>query len=155
MKKLLFLGLFSFVCLSGLQAQDYTTGIGIRSGWGSGLSLKHFVGEKTALEGILNSQYKGFSLTGLFEIHHPALNLNHFYWYYGAGAHIGFWNGKYDSRFESGNNTVIGIDGILGVEYNFDFIPINIGIDWKPALNLVNASGFWGDGGAVSLRYVF
>jgi hypothetical protein len=53
------------------------------------------------------------------------------------------------------NYTVIGIDGILGIEYNFEEVPINIGVDWKPAFNLTGYSGFWGDGGALSIRYIF
>jgi hypothetical protein len=51
--------------------------------------------------------------------------------------------------------TVIGVDGILGLEYNFSEVPINISIDWKPAFNLVGYSRFFGDGGALSLRYIF
>jgi len=155
MKKItlvLFLSLF-FIIVS--SAQDYKTGIGIRSGWGSGLTLKHFLGEQTAFEGILNSQWRGFSITGLFEVHKNAFNTDRLYWYYGGGGHIGFWNGRYNSRFDSGNNTIIGVDGILGLEYNFDFIPINLSLDWKPALNLVGVSGFWGDGGGFSIRYIF
>ncbi|MFA5327988.1 MAG: hypothetical protein WC384_09370 [Prolixibacteraceae bacterium] len=155
MKKFTLIFFTTLVLSFATQAQDYKTGIGIRSGWGSGLSWKHFLGEQTAFEGILNSQWKGFSLTGLFEIHKNAFNADRLYWYYGGGGHIGFWNGKYNSRFDAGNNTIIGIDGVLGLEYNFDFIPINLSVDWKPALNLVGVSGFWGDGGAVSIRYIF
>jgi len=50
---------------------------------------------------------------------------------------------------------VIGIDGILGLEYNFKEIPFNIGIDWKPMIDLGGSSGFYGDGGAISIRYIF
>jgi hypothetical protein len=41
------------------------------------------------------------------------------------------------------------------LEYNFKEIPFNLSLDWKPALNLVGSSGFWGDGGAISIRYIF
>ena len=51
--------------------------------------------------------------------------------------------------------TVIGIDGIIGLEYSFTEIPINVSIDWKPVLNIIGYSGFWGDGGALSVRYMF
>jgi len=32
---------------------------------------------------------------------------------------------------------------------------VNIGLDWKPMLNLIGHTGFWGDGAAISVRYVF
>ena len=34
---------------------------------------------------------------------------------------------------------------------------LNISLDWKPAINLVGAgdSFFWGDNGALSVRYIF
>jgi hypothetical protein len=50
---------------------------------------------------------------------------------------------------------VIGIDGIIGLEYVFRDIPINIGLDWKPALNIIGNTSFWPDKGAVSIRYIF
>src|SRR5450759_676759 len=63
----------------------------------------------------------------------------HLNWYYGGGAHIGFYNGNYVYWGNNGTTyTIIGIDGILGIEYTFSEIPINIGIDWKPALNLLS-----------------
>ena len=79
-------------------------------------------------------------------------------WYFGVGGHIGFWNGDYTNHYwgEPGTTyTVVGIDGILGLEYSFSEIPINIGLDWKPAFNIVGYSGWWADGGALSIRYIF
>ena len=145
----LFIGLAS-------HAQDYSTGIGLRSGWGTGLTVKHFLGTNKAVEGILDSRWHGFSITGLYEIHDQAFNAKRLNWYYGVGAHIGFWNGQHYRDYNNNTDyTVIGIDGILGLEYNFEEIPFNIGIDWKPALNVVSNSAFTGDGGAISIRYIF
>ena len=82
--------------------------------------------------------------------------MEHLNWYYGGGAHIGFWNGNNVKWGTAGTSyTVIGIDGILGIEYSFSEAPINIGIDWKPAINIIGYTGFWGDGGALSIRYIF
>ena len=125
-------------------------------GYRRGLTLKHFVGSKAAFEGILSTRWSGFDITGLYEIHNIAFEVDRLRWYYGGGAHIGFWNGDNVTWGDEGSSyTVIGIDGILGIEYSFSEAPINIGIDWKPAINLVGYTGFWADGGALSIRYIF
>ena len=142
--------------IAGLaNAQDYKTGVGIRAGFSSGLTIKYFENHKAAFEGLLTTRWQGFDITGLYEIHNQAFDVEHLNWYYGGGAHIGFYDGNNVSWGTPGSSyTVVGIDGILGIEYNFREVPINIGIDWKPALNLVGYSGFWSEGG-ISVRYVF
>lgn len=138
-----------------ISAQEYKTGIGIRAGFSSGLTIKHFNKQKAAIEGILSTRWQGFDITGLYEVHNQAFNVDHLNWYIGGGAHIGFYNGNYVSWGKYGTAyTVVGIDGILGIEYNFSEIPINIGIDWKPVINLVGYSGIWSEG-ALSIRYIF
>jgi hypothetical protein len=138
------------------NAQDYKTGIGLRGGLANGLTVKHFLGEKSAVEGIIASRWRGFELTGLYEIHATAFEVERLKWYYGFGAHVGFWNGSYAGWGTSGTSyTVVGVDGILGLEYSLKDIPINIGLDWKPAFNIIGYTGFWGDGGALSIRYIF
>jgi hypothetical protein len=156
MKKLTFVLLIALFLGLKSNAQDYNTGIGLRGGWGTGLTVKHFLGENKAVEGIFDSRWHGFSVTGLYEIHNQAFSVNRLNWYYGVGGHIGFWDGQYYRNHNNNTNyTVIGVDGILGLEYNFEEIPFNIGIDWKPAFNLTDSSGFYGDGGAISIRYIF
>lgn len=155
MKKLLMVSMFSF-CLSTVIAQDYNTGIGLRGGWFNGVTVKHFIGDNKALEGIVSTRWSGLNVTLLYEIHNNAFGVDRLNWYYGGGGHIGFWDGK-NVKWSSKNQpyTVIGIDGILGLEYNFKEIPINLSLDWKPSLNLIGYYGFWGDGGAFSIRFIF
>jgi hypothetical protein len=156
MKKIVltFLIAFSFVAIN--YAQDYSTGIGLRAGFESGLTLKHFISQKSALEGIVATRWRGVELTGLYEIHNQAFKTERLNWYFGFGGHVGFWNGNYAGWGTPGTAyTVVGLDGILGLEYNLKEIPVNIGIDWKPAFNVLGYSGFWVDGGAVSIRYIF
>jgi hypothetical protein len=138
------------LCVSG---QEYKTGIGLRGGFSQGLTLKHFVDKKAAFEGILATRWRGVDLTGLYEIHNRAFEVDHLNWYYGFGAHIGSYDSTNAPWGTSG--LILGIDGIIGIEYTFTEAPINIGIDWKPSFNLVGNSQFWGDGGALSIRYVF
>lgn len=152
-------GLTTFVIvlsiLAAVNAQDYKTGIGIRAGFSSGLTIKHFIKQKAAFEGLLKTRWQGFDITGLYEIHNEAFDVRQLKWYYGGGAHIGFYNGNNVSWGTNGiAYTIIGIDGILGIEYTFSEIPVNIGIDWKPVLNLIGYSGLWSEG-ALSFRFVF
>jgi hypothetical protein len=150
---IIFLMVMSIVAMA--NGQEYKTGIGIRAGFSSGLTIKHFENHKAAFEGLLTTRWQGFDITGLYEIHNQAFDVEHLNWYYGGGAHIGFYNGNFVSW---GTNctayTVVGIDGILGIEYTFNDLPINIGLDWKPVLNLIGYAGLWSEGG-ISVRYVF
>ena len=156
MRKVVLTVILAISIVTLASAQDYNTGVGLRGGLSQGLTLKHFIGEKTAVEGLLSTRWAGFDITGLYEIHNVAFEVDQLKWYYGGGAHIGFWNGDNVTWGTDGTSyTVIGIDGILGIEYSFSEAPINIGLDWKPAINLVGYSGFWGDGGALSIRYIF
>ncbi|HET8860895.1 hypothetical protein [Marivirga sp.] len=155
MKKLSITFLLTLFALTYGIAQDYNTSIGLRGGFSNGITIKHFVSSKAAFEGIIASRWRGVELTGLYEIHGRAFDTERLNWYAGFGAHVGFWDGR-DTRWgEDRSYTVVGIDGILGLEYNFVEIPFNISVDWKPAFNLYGYTGFWADGGALSIRYIF
>jgi len=156
MRKIILTVVLAISIVALTSAQDYKTGIGLRGGLSQGITFKHFIGEKAAFEGLLSSRWRGIDITGLYEIHNVAFEVDNLKWYYGFGAHIGFWNGDYAPWGTVNTSyTVIGIDGILGIEYSFSEAPINIGIDWKPGFNLIGNTDFWGDGGAISVRYIF
>jgi hypothetical protein len=155
MKRIFIALIMTFLIVAFTHAQEYKTGIGIRAGNFSGLTIKHFNSSRTAVEGLLTTRWQGFSATLLYEVHHRAFDVAHLNWYYGGGAHLGFYNGSHTYWGTYGRAyTVVGIDGILGIEYTFEELPINIGIDWKPSLNLVGYSGVWSEG-AISIRYIF
>jgi len=140
-----------------LNAQDYNTGVGIRGGLSNGLTVKHFISSNTALEGLLSLRWKGAYIAGLYEIHAPAFDVPRLNWYYGFGGHLGFWNGYNDHRWfdDDKSYTVLGVDGIVGLEYNIEAIPFNVSLDWKPGFNVIGHFGFWGDELALSIRYIF
>lgn len=148
---------FTLLAVSaGLNAQDYVNAIGVRAGLSQGITFKHFLSTKDAAEGILAVRWGGFNITGLYERHTTPFSVDNLYFYYGAGAHIGMWNGNKNPWFDEDKTyTVIGIDGIVGLEYNFSEIPFNVSLDWKPGFNLIGYTGFWGDELALSFRYLF
>lgn len=153
--KIILLSLLFCLATSGF-AQNYNTGIGLRGGLYNGLTVKHFTSQKTALEVLITSRWEGFELTGLYEIQNNFPGLPRLSSYIGFGGHVGFWNGDHANWGTAGTQyTIVGLDGIIGLEYSFYYIPINISLDWKPELNLIGLTGFWYDGGALSVRYIF
>ncbi|MGD0343241.1 MAG: hypothetical protein ABSA76_16195 [Bacteroidales bacterium] len=137
-------------------SQDYKTALGLRAGLPYGVTLRHFINKDNALEGILASRWSGLVITGLYENEswlgkYPALN-----WYWGFGAHAGFWDQGTNPNVNSTYvGAVIGADAILGIEYTFDEFPINLSLDLLPSLNLIGSTGWGGINGALSIRYVF
>jgi hypothetical protein len=155
MRKIILTVILVSVLTMMANAQDYKTGIGLRVGPASGFTVKHFIHDKSALEGLLTTKWHGWDFTGLYEVHNLAFDTENLRWFYGGGAHLGFYNGNNVEWGTPGTTSgVFGIDGILGIEYTFDEAPINLGLDLKPALNLIGYTGFWAEFG-VSARYVF
>jgi len=154
MRKLTLAFTLFFAIAMAANAQDYNTGIGVRGGLFNGLTVKHFIASNTALEGIIWTRWGGFNITGLYEIHANAFDTPRLNWYYGFGGHIGFLDDE-SPWFKEGSHTVIGIDGIIGIEYNIEPIPFNISLDWKPGLNLIGSTKSWVDEVALSIRYIF
>jgi hypothetical protein len=144
-------------CLS-IKAQNYQTALGVRfGGLSNGVTLKHFISNASAIEGIASIGNRTFIVTGLYELHTSVDHSKLFKFYYGAGAHIGFFqNGGYYNYYTNyySNQAVIGIDGIIGLGYKFYSAPINIGMDFKPFIDFNSGSNFYFDGG-LSIRYTF
>jgi len=53
-----------------------------------------------------------------------------------------------------GEKVYLGVAGELGFEYAFD-IPLSIGMDWRPVVGVLTASGFIADGFGLNVRYRF
>ncbi len=62
----------------------------------------------------------------------------------------------YETTQEIGDaSAFLGVDGIIGLEYAFQDIPLSIGLDWKPGMNVISDFGFFFDDLALSFRYLF
>ncbi|MDH5398176.1 MAG: hypothetical protein OEX02_08525 [Cyclobacteriaceae bacterium] len=155
MKKLFFIGLLLLIVgLSDGSAQNYRTAIGFRGGLSNGLTVKHFIGGKAAVEGILATRWNSFNITALYEMDYAIADVNGLSWFWGVGGHIGFWDGSTSPWWNDNvTHTVIGVDGILGLEFTIPNAPICFQLDYKPGFNLVGYQGYWGDEFAVSIRF--
>lgn len=152
MKKIVVSLLLATGVVINVQAQDdtkiYNNAVGIRLGPSvpvikSGISYKRFLSNNNAIEGIL-SFGDGIGICGLYEIHKP-LAAENVQWFIGFGGYVGFQN----------NISSIGGAGIAGIDYNFTNIPLNLTLDWKPELNIIEKIGFEGSTVGFSIRYRF
>src|SRR5688572_10911387 len=137
------------------QGNSYQTASGVKVWDGAGITLKHFMNQN-AIEAIGYFYRRGFRLTGLYEIHGPIAGAQGLKWYIGPGAHIGFYNSRYyDNPYYDDNYVVIGIDGVLGLDYKFNGAPINMSLDWQPSFEFAQGLGFSGSWGGLGIRYTF
>lgn len=128
------------------EAQPYRFGLGVRLSnatptLNNSITGKYFITEQSAVEGIVSFGSR-FGLGGLIEIHKP-LNIPQMTWMYGGGAFVGFQD----------NDTYLGPTGILGLDYKFENVPINLSLDWKPELNIIPDIDFIPDAFALSVRF--
>lgn len=131
------------------NSSSYKTALGVKVWDGGGISFKHFVSDKNALELIGYFWNRGTRVTGLYEIHGDINGTKGLKWYIGPGAHIGFYNTKY------GDGVYAGVDGVLGLDYKFKGAPINMSLDWQPSFEFGDNRGFVGSWGGLGIRYTF
>lgn len=141
------LAILVFTC-SVSSAQIYKNAAGVRIGPSApaiktGFTYKHFLNDSRALEAIL-SVTEGIGVGVLYEIHQP-LTIQNFQWYVGFGGYAAAY--KRDSY--------VGAAGIIGLDYTFSQVPLNISVDWKPELNIIEKLYFEGSTVGFSFRYVF
>jgi len=160
MKKLIFSLTLSLICFFAANAQEYSSAIGLRLGYPSSVSFKHFINEQGAFELIAGTHsqslyYRWVNLGVLYEHHAPISSVDGLQWYVGGGAGVYFWNYK-GAKTNDYNTTSIGIMGTLGLDYKFDEIPLNLSIDWLPTLYLgdVYVNNFGGGYAGLSARYI-
>jgi len=135
---------------SSSNSSTYTTALGVKF-YPTGVTLKHFISDNHALEGLGYFYNYGFRITGLYEIYGDINNARGLRWYIGPGAHVGFYNTKY------GGGSSAGVDGVLGLDYKVTNAPLNLSLDWQPSFEFGDNfnNGFSGGWGGFGIRYTF
>ncbi|MBN2683467.1 MAG: hypothetical protein JXR58_13315 [Bacteroidales bacterium] len=143
------------LCLNttGLLAQDYIQAVGYRGGFTNGITGKMFVDAETAYEGLVAFRYGGIHFAA-YKLKHKAANWKYsdkLFVFTGFGVHAGFFN-NYDTynflspfRATYKRNitySVIGLDGVLGLEYRFIKHPFVAAIDFNPFFDLFGPNYF-------------
>lgn len=160
MKKtlLVFLLLAGIGTMNLVSAQNYKTAVGVRlSSSGAmvnnSVSLKHFITETTAVEGLL-SFGDPLALGALLEINKPIAGSG-INWYYGGGGYLAFIKTYNPNKGKNETNTNFGAQGVIGLDYKFANLPLNLSLDWKPELNIVSDINFEPSAIGFSARFTF
>jgi hypothetical protein len=144
--------------VQNVSAQDYKTGLGVRLSssnamQSNSISIKHFINQKTAIEGLFTFG-DPLALGALIEFHKPlaAAGLTYFY---GAGGYIGFEKKVNTVTQKTNTNANFGAQGIIGLDYKFNNVPLNLSLDWKPELNIVSDINFEPAAIGFTARFTF
>lgn len=158
MKTKLYLAAFALTLMfSAVQAQDYKSAIGAKLGYGLIGSYKTFFNEKSAIDIFGGFRWGGLAAGAYYLNHTPIKTVDRLQWYWGFGGSFTTWSygignvGYYE----------LGASGVLGLDYSFDDIPLNLSVDWAPTIVLLNNWGenwglsrFRGGYGALTARYI-
>ncbi len=59
-------------------------------------------------------------------------------WFYGGGGYLAFGKEFDAAKNAEETKTLFGAQGVIGLDYKFSNLPLNLALDWKPELNLVS-----------------
>jgi hypothetical protein len=143
MKRIIFLVVLSISTIS--KSQSYKMAIGLKGGYPSigGLNFKKMLSKSTAAEISIGGYEGGLVTSGLFEIQKPLPETAGLFWYLGFGPTFG----------SSNNSLLLTANGVLGVDYKFQDLPLNIAIDTGPVMQLIGKKNLFSWGGGLAVRY--
>jgi hypothetical protein len=135
------------ITVNAQEQQDYKLGLGLRLSnatptISNAVSVKYMMADGKAIEGLVSFGQR-FGIGGLYEIHKQLNATGGLQWYYGGGGYIGFQN----------SNTYLGPQGVVGLDYKFANIPLNLSLDWKPELDILPKINFVPDAFGLSARF--
>lgn len=167
-------GYIIIMCLIGLlyagtgfgqkndEGQVYKNAVGVKFYPGA-LTIKHNFNNLIGAEGI-TYLYSGNSVrvTGLLEFNFNIEKVSGLRWFVGPGAHVSF------AKHRAQATTFVGVDAIVGLDYKFAGIPLNVSVDWQPSFEfgedpkyngvtdrLQYGPGFTGGWAGAAIRFTF
>jgi hypothetical protein len=149
LKKIILTITFFIVLTAHVHGQSSGFGAGVMLGEPTGISLKNWISKTNAWDAGIAW---GFGKHGAFHLHgdylwhdYDLINVEkgQLPLYYGVGA-----------RFLFADDTHIGIRGVIGLDYQFKGVPLDVFLEIVPIFDLVPGTGF-SFNGALGIRYFF
>jgi hypothetical protein len=155
------ISIFSFTTVKAQGDQTgggYKTALGVRLSSSNAMvnnsvSIKHFINDKMAVEGLL-SFGDPLAIGALLELHKPLASEGLSY-FYGGGAYISFVKKVNVNTQKTSTDPNFGAMGVVGLDYKFSNIPLNLSLDWKPELNIVSDINFEPAAIGFTARFTF
>lgn len=145
------IALMLFLAFQSAHAQGFTQSVGIRAGIISpGFEYRLFTDDLNSYKLLLSSRDQGLQLHAMKEFHRYDLFSfsPQLVFVFGGGAHVGYqrWDERhYRPNFnwtETLTAVIAGIDGLAALEYVFYEVPISVGVEVKPYLDLFGRESF-------------
>lgn len=140
-----------------LSGQAYKSAFGAKLGYGLVASYKTFLSESNAIDLFGGITWGGLTAGAYYEKHKALGTTAGLQWYWGFGG--AFTTNSYGSGL--GNYYELGASGVIGLDYAFDNIPLNVSLDWAPTIVLLDNWDYTGTYGrfrsgygALSARYI-
>ena len=98
---------------------------------------------------------KGVSADLLWDFLYRPLGDEAFNWYMGAGPYLGIIDNNNDKDSDNDTDFNLGAVFEIGIEYRFPSVPIALGLDYRPALEIIDHTGFHWNSYGFNVRYIF
>lgn len=121
-----------------------------------GLRFGDVLGNNVAIDGVFGlGQFSrihadvsfgnnGLGIEALWNPIYRPLGEEAFHWYVGVGPSVFL-----------GDPFILGVSGEIGLEYKFNSVPLVLGLDWRPRVDIVEVTAFRANGFGLNVRYVF
>ncbi len=141
-KILIFTGLL-IAMTSYCNAQEVGIRFGDVTGGNVAIDAVFSLGEFTRVHADV-SFGDGLGIDALWDFMYRPLGDEAFKWYAGVGPYMLI-----------GNDFKLGAMGELGLEYRFNGVPLAIGADWRPYLEIIDNTSMGFDNFGLNIRWVF
>lgn len=154
-RRLVFMTIVTLAGITTTNAQELGLRFGDISGGNVAIDAIFSSGEFNRLHADV-SFGNGVSAELLWDFFYRPLGDEAFFWYMGVGPYLGIFdydNGKNDQ----GDGTEFNLGAVfeIGLEYRFNTVPIALGIDYRPSLEIIDNTSLHMGGFGVNARYVF
>ena len=149
MKRIYLIILLMLIPIITSGAHNHGLGLGIILGEPTGISLKYWTSRTTAIDGAIawslgkhdRIYFHGdylWHIDNIINVSRGRLPI-----YYGVGARLGF-----------NDDSSLGVRGVIGLDYQFTNVPVDIFLELVPVMNLAPSTDF-DFNGAIGVRYFF